>query len=297
MRVALVAWRPLLGGALPAPIGVSAAGSTPTRWTSCDAWPPISPRACAAASRCYPATPQGSTADGPGIIILDTDLAVVSINPRGRGLPGRHRRRRLAGPPRPAGDRFSRPPPHGWPAITTRGHPPTVDPAAAPRRRLDHRARLTAAGRDASRQVAVVLDSADTRYVSSLILAAHGLTAGSEPGRGAGATRTIDSVHHRTSSTSRPTPSRNTSTPCSTSSASAADGSWSPSSRRARSENARRKSPLMRYASPLPPRRHLNSAHSRRSASKPGENRAPQSVGLTLEPIGSARSTPPEHPR
>jgi DNA-binding CsgD family transcriptional regulator len=124
----------------------------------------------------YPATPNAPTA-GPGIIILDPELAIVSLNPAAETL--------LA-------DIVDA----DWPAHLDL--PVTVYAAAAA-------AGLAADQRDeiapqpATRlrrgcgdwitvnvsplrggeggQIAVILDSADTRHVSSLILAAHGLTA------------------------------------------------------------------------------------------------------------------------
>jgi DNA-binding CsgD family transcriptional regulator len=123
----------------------------------------------------YPATPNARTG-GPGIIILDPDLAIVSLNPAAETL--------LA-------DIVDA----DWPAHLDL--PVTIFAAAAARLAADHRdevapqtvTRLRRGGGGwitvhvsplsggAGGQVAVILDSPDTRHVSSLILAAHGLTA------------------------------------------------------------------------------------------------------------------------
>ncbi len=124
----------------------------------------------------HPPTPSTATTDGPGIIILDTDLRVVSLNPAAETF--------LA-------DIVDA----DWPANLEL--PVTIFAAAAARLAADHRdeiappvvTRLQRGGGGwvtahasllkgaAGGQVAVVLDCADTRHVSSLILTAHGLTA------------------------------------------------------------------------------------------------------------------------
>jgi DNA-binding CsgD family transcriptional regulator len=122
------------------------------------------------------ATPGVPTHDGPGIIILDGDLAIVSLNPAAEAF--------LA-------DIVDA----DWPAHLEL--PVTVFAVAAAQLAAELRdematltlTRLRSGGGGwitvhgsplrggATRQVAVVLDSADTSHVSSLVLAAHGLTA------------------------------------------------------------------------------------------------------------------------
>jgi DNA-binding CsgD family transcriptional regulator len=122
----------------------------------------------------YPARPNVVTA-GPGIIILGPDLAIVSVNPAAETL--------LA-------DIVDA----DWPAhldlpVTifaaatrlTGGHRDEVPPQTATRLRFGsgdwvtvHVSQLS--GGEGG-QVAVILDSAGTHHVRSLILGAHGLTA------------------------------------------------------------------------------------------------------------------------
>jgi DNA-binding CsgD family transcriptional regulator len=124
----------------------------------------------------YPAVPKAPTASGPGIIILDAELAIVSLNPAAETF--------LA-------DIVDA----DWPAHLEL--PVTVFAAAAAQlaggngdegttpsvtrlRRLGGgwvTVQGSALRGGASRQVALVLAAADTSYVSSLVLAAHGLTA------------------------------------------------------------------------------------------------------------------------
>jgi DNA-binding CsgD family transcriptional regulator len=123
-----------------------------------------------------PASPNALATDGPGIIILDPDLTIVSLNPSAETL--------LA-------DIVDA----DWPAHLDL--PVTIYAAAAAGLAADHRdeiapptvTRLRRGGGGwitahtsllngaGGGQVAVVLDCADTRHVSSLILSAHGLTA------------------------------------------------------------------------------------------------------------------------
>ena len=122
----------------------------------------------------YPAKPNAVTA-GPGIIILGPDLAIVSVNPAAETL--------LA-------DIVDA----DWPAHLDL--PVTIFAAATRLAGVDRdevapqtatRLRLGSGGwitvhvsplsGGAGGQMAVILDSADTHHVSSLILAAHGLTA------------------------------------------------------------------------------------------------------------------------
>ena len=124
----------------------------------------------------YPTTPKAPTAGGPGIIILDAELTIVSLNPAAEAF--------LA-------DIVDA----EWPAHLEL--PVTLFAAAAAQLAVDYadegtapsvtRLRRRGGGwvtvhgselrAGASRQVALVLASADTSYVSSLVLAAHGLTA------------------------------------------------------------------------------------------------------------------------
>jgi DNA-binding CsgD family transcriptional regulator len=125
----------------------------------------------------HPTTPDAVMADGPGIIILDRDLATVSLNPAAETF--------LA-------DIVDA----DWPAHLDL---PVTIYAAAAARLAAHDRKETAPPTSVTRlrrgsggwitvhvsplkgaadgQVAVVLDCADTRHVSSLILTAHGLTA------------------------------------------------------------------------------------------------------------------------
>jgi DNA-binding CsgD family transcriptional regulator len=123
----------------------------------------------------YPAQPNAPTTS-PGIIILGPDLAVVSLNPAADTL--------LA-------DIVDA----DWPAHLDL--PVTIFAAAATRLDSDHRGEIASQtttrlrrgsggwvtvqvsplSGGAEPQIAVILDSADTGHVSSLILAAHGLTA------------------------------------------------------------------------------------------------------------------------
>jgi DNA-binding CsgD family transcriptional regulator len=123
-----------------------------------------------------PATPKAPSAGGPGIVILDSELAIVSLNPAAEAL--------LA-------DIVEA----DWPAHLEL--PVTVFAAAAAElsggndgegttpsvTRLRRRSGgwVTVQGSalrgGTSRQVALVLAAADTSYTSSLVLAAHGLTA------------------------------------------------------------------------------------------------------------------------
>ena len=124
----------------------------------------------------HPAATAALTDEGPGIIILDADLAIVSLNPAAEAF---------------LGDIVEA----DWPARLDL--PVTVFAAAAAQLAVDHRdepatpteTRLRSSGGGwitvhcsplrggASRQVAVVLESSNTNQVSSLVLAAHGLTA------------------------------------------------------------------------------------------------------------------------
>jgi DNA-binding CsgD family transcriptional regulator len=124
----------------------------------------------------HPTTPNPLTTDGPGIIILDADLAIVSLNPAAEAI-------------------LAEIVDADWPAHFDL--PVTIFAAAAARLAADQRNEIapptvTRLRRGsggwitvhasplkggAGGQVAVVLDSADTRQMSSLILTAHGLTA------------------------------------------------------------------------------------------------------------------------
>jgi len=124
----------------------------------------------------HPAAKGPPSDDGPGVIILDADLAIVSLNPAAEAF---------------LGDIVEA----DWPAHLDL--PVTVFAAAAAQLAADHRGetttptltRLRSGGGGwitvhsspltggSSRQVAVVLGSAATSQVSSLVLAAHGLTA------------------------------------------------------------------------------------------------------------------------
>lgn len=123
----------------------------------------------------HPTTPDASPADGPGIIILNSDLAVLSLNPAAEAF--------LA-------DIVDA----DWPAHLDL--PVTIFAAATACLAADHQdervppalTRLRRGGGgwitvhtsplkgSTGVQVAVVLDTADTRRMSSLILTAHGLT-------------------------------------------------------------------------------------------------------------------------
>ena len=123
----------------------------------------------------YPATPDEPTC-GPGIIILKPDLTVLSLNPAAESL--------LA-------DIVDA----DWPAHLDL--PVTIFAAAAARLAADHReevgsqtvtrlrrrrggwitVQVSPLRGGSGGQVAVILDSASTRQVTSLLLAAHGLTA------------------------------------------------------------------------------------------------------------------------
>jgi DNA-binding CsgD family transcriptional regulator len=124
----------------------------------------------------HPASPNGLTTNGPGIIILDPDLAILSLNPAAETF--------LA-------DIVDA----DWPAHLDL--PVTIYAAAASRQAADQREEITPRSVTRLRrrgggwitvhtsplngesrgQVAVVLDAADTRHMSSLMLTAHGLTA------------------------------------------------------------------------------------------------------------------------
>ena len=120
----------------------------------------------------FSATPEPLSVDGPGIIILGADLSIVSINPQARrwladiedtnwpthfDLPMPV----LAAAAQAAGDGQTAAPP---PTRLRRGQGGWI---------TVHASTLTGT---AGNQIAVVLDAAGTPQVSSLILAAHGLT-------------------------------------------------------------------------------------------------------------------------
>ncbi len=122
----------------------------------------------------FPARPESSAADGPGIVILDTDLSVISINPQAERWLGE-----IAdgdGPnhldlPMPIVALASSVVGDGWEGERA----PT---AARLRRREGGWINVQASRLNgiAGPQVAVILDAASTSQVSSLLLAAHGLT-------------------------------------------------------------------------------------------------------------------------
>lgn len=123
----------------------------------------------------HPTTPSASATEGPGIIILDADLAIVSLNPAAETF--------LA-------DIVDA----DWPAhldlpvtvfaaaaarLAAERGDEIVPPAVTRLRRRDggwitvHTSLLSG---NNGRQVAVVVDAADTLHLSSMILTAHGLT-------------------------------------------------------------------------------------------------------------------------
>lgn len=122
----------------------------------------------------FPATPDSFDATGPGIIILADDLSLISVNPQAEALLADigdadwHTPLDLPGPIYAA-------------AAAVAGHDAerTTTPAATRLRRgrggwvTVHASTLNGM---AGRQIAVVLDAADTTAVSSLVLAAHGIT-------------------------------------------------------------------------------------------------------------------------
>ncbi len=130
-------------------------------------------------------TPDEPTATGPGIIVLDADLSIVSINPQAeRWLHD------LADADWPA--HLALPVPIHGAAVAARlsgnrpgaddidaDHTALVPPTTATLRRAEggwltvHASPLSGAG---GQQVAVVLDAASPAQVSSVVLAAHGLT-------------------------------------------------------------------------------------------------------------------------
>ncbi len=175
MRVALVAGG-LCWGVLCLHRSASASGFDATDLNFVRSVAPHLARGLRHCVTLHPAGPDALTDDGPGLIILDADLAIVSLNPAAEAF---------------LGDIVEA----DWPARLEL--PVTVFAAAAaqlavnnsdqPAKPTEARLRSRAGGwitvhcspllGGTSRQVAVVLESADTSQVSSLILAAHGLTA------------------------------------------------------------------------------------------------------------------------
>jgi DNA-binding CsgD family transcriptional regulator len=120
----------------------------------------------------FPSTPESTGAEGPGIIILGADLSIVSINPQAEmWLADLDEGEWATG--------FDVPMPVLAAAAQVAGDDDGAPPTPTRMRRRQggwisvHASRLS--GRAGS-QIAVVLDAAGTPQVSSLILAAHGLT-------------------------------------------------------------------------------------------------------------------------
>jgi DNA-binding CsgD family transcriptional regulator len=122
----------------------------------------------------FPAVPDASSSSGPGIIILDADLSVVSINPRAESILAD-----IVDSDWPT--HFDLPAPiYAAAAHLLGNHREMVASPTATRLRRGGGGWVTVQASSlngsAGRQVAVVLDAADTGAVSSLLLAAHGLT-------------------------------------------------------------------------------------------------------------------------
>ena len=123
----------------------------------------------------HPTTPDDSTTNAPGIIIVDAQLRVASMNPRAESLLDE-----VTGTDWPTS--LDLPTPLTAAAARLLGPPGTdvAGPAtmSLPRGRggwiTVHASRLDGSGTD--RQVALILDTTSTAKVGSLILAAHGLT-------------------------------------------------------------------------------------------------------------------------
>jgi len=119
----------------------------------------------------FPTNPEPVSTGGPGIIILGADLAVVSINPQAENWLADIDRSEWP-------ERTDLPIPVLAAAAHSAGHPHDMTPPTRLRRGQGgwltiHASRLSG---PAPAQIAVVLDTAGAPQVSSLILAAHGLT-------------------------------------------------------------------------------------------------------------------------
>jgi DNA-binding CsgD family transcriptional regulator len=119
----------------------------------------------------FPTSPEPAPTAGPGIIILGADLAVISINPQAE-----HWLADIDQSDWP--ERSELPVPVLAAAAQAAGHTHAMVPPTRLRRGQGgwltvHASRLTG---PTTRQIAVILDAAGAPQVSSLILAAHGLT-------------------------------------------------------------------------------------------------------------------------
>ena len=122
----------------------------------------------------FPALPAASNSSGPGIIILDADLTVVSINPRAESILAD-----IVESDWPT--HFALPAPiHAAATHLLGNHREMVAAPRATRLRRGGGGWVTvqtsSLNGTAGRQIAIVLEAADSAAVSSLILAAHGLT-------------------------------------------------------------------------------------------------------------------------
>jgi DNA-binding CsgD family transcriptional regulator len=122
----------------------------------------------------YPAVPDGSPGGGPGIVILGSDLSVISINAQAEHW--------LASLDTTDWDARSELPLSIYAAAAHAARPEVEQDAPPPASRIRragggwvsvHASRLK--GEDSGR-VAVILDAANSSQLSSLVLAAHGLT-------------------------------------------------------------------------------------------------------------------------
>ncbi len=122
----------------------------------------------------FPALPDASTSSGPGIIILDADLTVVSINPRAESILAD-----IDDTDWPT--HLELPAPiYAAAAHLLGNHRDTIAAPMPTRLRRGRGGWVTVQASSlngtAGRQMAIVLNAADTAAVSSLVLAAHGLT-------------------------------------------------------------------------------------------------------------------------
>ncbi|MCU1466696.1 MAG: LuxR family transcriptional regulator [Actinomycetia bacterium] len=117
--------------------------------------------------------PADAIAEGPGVIVLDNDLSVISVNPQAQRWLSQ-----LRGADWPA--HLDLPLPIYASAAHVLGHEHDAAPAVTRLRRAEggwltmHASPLIGA---AGNQVAVILDAANESQLSSLMLAARGLTA------------------------------------------------------------------------------------------------------------------------
>jgi DNA-binding CsgD family transcriptional regulator len=123
----------------------------------------------------FSTAPNVSVAQGPGIIILGQDLAVISINPQAQQWLSD-----LDNADWPAN--LELPPPIYAAVAQVIGseHEPTSAPTATRLRRAEGgwiTVQASPLKGPAGDQIAVILDTANASQLSSLVLAAHGLTA------------------------------------------------------------------------------------------------------------------------